>query len=476
MHGNPATGTIIGRGVVQPLSIVVPGWYAGNVVDLRELRASFTQISNRWPRPGVSESGAVGQGLIGHFLADGDNWKFTRYSDGHVTVGDSEPLESLDQILRDASSSFPVAAAIGYVSYEWGARQLGIPLCRKDWDKWRVPEIQFLVYESVDNGATHSTPITIQSGARTGLTAGLLPDQLRPLTSELKYHSDVTAIRERIAAGDIYQANYTQVFELNVSSDPLVNWRRLSRAVPATYTALLQFDACTMATSSGDTQDFPAVTIMSASPERFWRKRGRLVDSRPIKGTISRGFSPIEDRLRRRELMTSRKDRAELLMITDLVRNDLGQVATVGSVTTDALVRVRPTASVWHLESTVSAMLREDATWVDVMHCLSPAGSITGTPKRRAIEILNELETHRRGPYCGAIGWVNAHGDADFAVGIRTCVQIGHTIRLYGGGGIVADSDPEAEYQESLIKIVPLINALSQTETPEEAKSETSHA
>jgi para-aminobenzoate synthetase component 1 len=160
-------------------------------------------------------------------------------------------------------------------------------------------------------------------------------------------------------------------------------------------------------------------------------------------------------------LLESSKDRAELLMITDLVRNDLGQVADIGSVRTESLLRVRPTPSVWHLESTVRARLSQDCSWDNVMRALSPAGSISGTPKHRAVDILASLEPVNRGPYCGAIGWVDANGDADFAVGIRTLMQSGSTIRIHGGGGIVADSDPEAEYYESLMKIAPLIDLLS---------------
>lgn len=148
-------------------------------------------------------------------------------------------------------------------------------------------------------------------------------------------------------------------------------------------------------------------------------------------------------------------------MITDLVRNDLGQVADIGSVKTESLLRVRPTPSVWHLESTVTARLAPHMSWVDVMRALSPAGSISGTPKRRAVEILASLEPVKRGPYCGAIGWIDANGDADFAVGIRTLMQSGRKIRIHGGGGIVADSDPESEYYESLVKIAPLIELLS---------------
>jgi para-aminobenzoate synthetase component 1 len=329
--------------------------------------------------------------------------------------------------------------------------------------------MQFLIFRSLFHPVPEA-PVPLQERGTFGRDdLNRLVDEsgVTACVSQARYIADVVQIKELIAQGEIYQANYTQAFDLTTSLSPGANWQRLRKRVAAPYSAYLSFDACEIPTRFGGSKKFPAYTALSASPERFWRKRGALLDSRPIKGTIARGGNSAEDRSRRRGLLESAKDRAELLMITDLVRNDLGCVAEIASVRAASLARIRPAPSVWHLESTVTARLPLDRTWVDVMRALLPAGSITGTPKRRAVEILAKLEPVERGAYCGAIGWVDAHGDADFAVGIRTCVQIGNRIRIHGGGGIVADSDPESEYYESLVKIAAMIEILSDSAAPE---------
>jgi para-aminobenzoate synthetase component 1 len=203
------------------------------------------------------------------------------------------------------------------------------------------------------------------------------------------------------------------------------------------------------------------MSIIASTPERFWRKKDRFLETRPIKGTIPRGDDLRSDRRNLRQLLVSPKDRAELLMITDLERNDLGKVAEAGSVRTRMLHRPRAARSVWHLESTVTATARDGVDWTEVMRATFPGGSITGAPKIRAVEILRDLERIPRGVYCGAFGWVDAGGNADFAIPIRTAVHVGSTVRLFGGGGIVADSDPKAEYYESLVKIAPMLDALT---------------
>jgi para-aminobenzoate synthetase component 1 len=206
--------------------------------------------------------------------------------------------------------------------------------------------------------------------------------------------------------------------------------------------------------------------VISCSPERFWKKRGAWIETRPIKGTIARGDTVPADRNNLRQLLRSEKDRAELLMITDLERNDLGRVADVGSVHVRALRRPRSYESVWHLESTITARVAAHIGWHDVMRAMFPGGSITGAPKRRAVEILREIETVPRGVYCGAIGWVDAVGDADFSIAIRTAIKVGDTLSVFGGGGIVADSDPGTEYEESLVKIAPMLNSVQPSAHP----------
>jgi para-aminobenzoate synthetase component 1 len=420
------------------------------------------EILNSWPRPGIVSSSAAGCGLIGRFASDADAWSLNFTGSTSGTKGYGDPLGVLRTLLEDLKRTLPFAGAIGYVSYEWGARQLGITTPRRKWSDWRIPEIQFLILEQL----THPAPTQIKSQlapvrsySRADLDSILARKEIAALVSKPRYTSDVGAIKEHIASGDIYQANYTQALELTTLAPPAHNQELLRHALASPYSAFLNFEPCTIGSGENHVR-FPEIAIICLSPERFWRKQGATLDSRPIKGTIGRGGTAEDDIAARRRLLESSKDRAELLMITDLVRNDLGRVADIGSVRTDSLLRIRPAPSVWHLESTVSAELPVDRTWCEVMHALSPAGSISGTPKRRAVEILSSLEPIDRGPYCGAVGWVDANGDADFAVGIRMLVQSGNRIRIHGGGGIVADSDPEAEYYESLVKIAPLIDLL----------------
>jgi anthranilate/para-aminobenzoate synthase component I len=416
----------------------------------------------------MSTTAATGSGLRGRFLSHYESWQFENILSGETVSGDADPLAALNSLLQDLKSRNGLIhpGAVGYVSFDWGSQSRRSARLPSSSENWRLPHMQFLVFEQL----THPDPrleaprtSKRQSYTREELDALVRRDGVRALVSKFRYLADVSQLKEHIAAGDIYQANYTQGFEISTfRTSPEIASSLVAR-LPAPYSAHLRFGSATMVSTDGSYEHFPEMAVIAASPERFWRLQDGVLDSRPIKGTIGRANSTSEDRELRRRLLTSRKDRAELLMITDLVRNDLGQVAEIGSVKTQALVRIRPTPSVWHLESTVTARLARTRSWMDVMKSLHPAGSISGTPKLRALEILDTLEKVRRGPYCGAIGWIDSNGNADFAVAIRTCVQVGKRIRVYGGGGIVADSDPEAEYYESLVKIATILELLCES-------------
>lgn len=422
---------------------------------------------------------AAGTGLLGRFLGHGESWLYEDFVGDSTRPGSGTPLEALESILHGLKSSPENvdAGAIGYISYDWGCRRFGLQGPREEKNAWMLPDIQFLIFKSL----TH--PQALQTKSRTQATRTFTRSELDALVrgqfvsvsvSKARYLADVGQIKEHIANGDIYQANYTQAFDVRTDLTSEENADLLSSRLQAPYSAFLRFGPGTIAQPDGGRLSFPEMSIITVSPERFWRLRSGIIDSRPIKGTIGRADTGSLDRELRRRLLTSRKDRAELLMITDLVRNDLGQVADIGSVKTEALVRIRPTPTVWHLESTLNARLANSRSWVDVMKALLPAGSISGTPKKRALQILDSLEPVRRGPYCGAIGWIDANGDADFAVGIRTCVQVGNTIRIHGGGGIVADSDPESEYYESVLKVASLLKLLAPAQSsarPQNAQS-----
>ncbi len=207
--------------------------------------------------------------------------------------------------------------------------------------------------------------------------------------------------------------------------------------------------------------NFPEVKIVSASPERFLRISGKKVQTRPIKGTRPRGKTTTEDGKLVRELLESKKDRAELVMIVDLERNDLGRVCEYGTVRVPELVTLEKHPTVYHLVGTVEGILREDKTHLDCLKACFPGGSITGAPKIRSMEIIEELEPTKRNIYTGAIGYLGFNGESDLNIVIRTLLFTKGKIFFQVGGGIVADSEPGKEYQETLDKAKALFTCLN---------------
>jgi len=253
-----------------------------------------------------------------------------------------------------------------------------------------------------------------------------------------EYLRAVERVREYILAGDIFQANLSQRFEAPWPADQFEFYRRLTEVNPAPFAAFFRGDG---------------FTVASASPERFLKvDADGTVETRPIKGTRPRGATPEQDRRLAEELQASEKDRAENVMIVDLLRNDLSKVCRPGSVRVPALCALRSHPTVHHLESIVTGRLEEGRTAADLLRAAFPGGSITGAPKVRAMEILAELEPVARGVYCGAIGWLSVTGAMDTSIAIRTVTLRDGRACFHAGGGIVADSDPAAEYQETLDK------------------------
>ena len=272
---------------------------------------------------------------------------------------------------------------------------------------------------------------------------------LRSSFTHRGYVDAVARVREYILAGDIFQANLSQRFEAPLREAPWTLYRRLRARNAAPFAAFL---------------DFPEALILSASPERFLRvdPDGR-VETRPIKGTRPRGTGPEHDAHLGRALSESRKDRAENLMIVDLMRNDLSRVCTPGSVRVPELFRLERYATVHHLVSTVVGRLAPDADALTLLRAAFPGGSITGAPKVRAMEIIAELEPSQRGVYCGSVGYWSVTGAMDTSIAIRTAVVRHGTVYFSAGGGIVADSDPEQEYRETLDKARGIIDVLAAT-------------
>ena len=259
------------------------------------------------------------------------------------------------------------------------------------------------------------------------------------------YQSAVQRVRDYILAGDVFQVNLSQRCDAPLSEPPLELYRRLRSRNPAPFAAYI---------------DGGTFQVLSASPERFLRVEGRQVETRPIKGTRPRGTTPAADAALAAELRASEKDRAENVMIVDLLRNDLSRVCRPGTVRATELLRLESHPTVHHLVSVVEGTLESDRSAFDLLRAAFPGGSITGAPKLRAMEIIAELEPSRRSIYCGAIGYVSLTGDMDTSIVIRTLVAAGGRVWFQAGGGIVADSDPAAEYEETLDKARALIEAL----------------
>jgi para-aminobenzoate synthetase component I len=417
-------------------------------------------------------------------------------------VAEGDPLAAARGWLREFAAE-PVGGlppfqggAAGYVGYDYGAVLERLPRTR--YDDLALPEAVLGLYDWViawdhqlgaawlistgvpERGARRAARARQRAAAvRARLLAGVRPTApawragprdrpgapsyalhgvagaeaigLRSTFTHRGYLDAVTRVREYIVAGDIFQANLSQRLEAPLpASDgdsPFELYCRLRRRNPAPFAAW--FDA-------GDH------LVLSASPERFLRlDEGGQVETRPIKGTRPRGLGPMHDAALGQALAESDKDRAENLMIVDLLRNDLSRVCRPGTVQVPELFLLEQHPTVHHLVSTVTGELEPGADAVDLLRAAFPGGSITGAPKVRAMEIIAELEPTRRGVYCGSVGYLSLTGAMDTSIVIRTYVVTGGRVYFQAGGGIVADSDPELEYQETLDKARALIDVLS---------------
>jgi para-aminobenzoate synthetase component 1 len=270
---------------------------------------------------------------------------------------------------------------------------------------------------------------------------------LRSSFTHADYLAAVQRVIDYIYAGDIFQANFSQRFETPLNESPWTLYQRLRTRNAAPFAAYL---------------DFPDALILSASPERFLRVSSTgHVETRPIKGTRPRGLGPEHDAALGRALTESPKDRAENLMIVDLLRNDLSRVCRPGTVRVPELFALERYATVHHLVSTVVGDLNDGIDPLDLLRAAFPGGSITGAPKLRAMEIIAELEPSQRGVYCGSIGYWSLSGELDTSIAIRTATVRNGRVYFSAGGGIVADSVPEQEYRETLDKARGLIDALA---------------
>ena len=355
--------------------------------------------------------------------------------------------------------------ALGYWGYDLARRMLLLPAQAQH--KGRLPDMAIGIYDWAvvfDHQQKTAQLVSQQSYAE---TKALLPEILDRLqrTGKLpadtfSVHGSITSnftpdsyaaafaqVQNYLQAGDCYQVNLAQRFSAAASGDALGAYLTLRSLSPAPYSAFL---------------NLPQAQILCASPERFLRVQNGRVETRPIKGTRPRSSDAQRDRWLAEELRNHPKDRAENLMIVDLLRSDLGKSCVPGSVQVPKLFEVESFANVHHLVSTVEGRLAEGRDALHVLCDCFPGGSVTGAPKQRAMQIIEQLEPNPRAVYCGAIGYVGFDGNMDTNIAIRKLVYSGKEIRCWAGGGIVADSDVAAEYQETLDKAKGMLALLRQ--------------
>ncbi|MGE0486853.1 MAG: aminodeoxychorismate synthase component I [Gammaproteobacteria bacterium] len=277
----------------------------------------------------------------------------------------------------------------------------------------------------------------------------VVTSSVRPEITFAEYSAAFARIQHYIAAGDCYQVNFAQRFSADCAGDGWDAYQRLRLLNSAPFAAFLRT---------------PFGAVLSSSPERFIEVRDGVVETRPIKGTRARAPDRARDALLAAELAASAKDRAENVMIVDLLRNDLGKCCAVGTVAAPRLFEIESFARVHHLVSTVRGQLRAGRGPLDLLRACFPGGSITGAPKIRAMEIIEELEPTRRSMYCGALGYVSHDGQMDTNIAIRTLLQAGKRLYCWAGGGIVTDSVLADEYQESLDKAAAMLNVFADAE------------
>lgn len=410
--------------------------------------------------PFILDSSQFNDGLGQWSFFGADPFEMVTHTSDVVLPADRDGLSLLRSKMAPyrferASAEIPfIGGAVGFLAYDYGRQIELLPSSAED-DRG-VPDMWFGLYDGIA-ALNHETGVLslIALGLRGGEdeliselegivnteVAAQLPTAFHGEwqwnMSREAFEAKVTSVREFIASGDIYQVNLSRRARCRFEGDSLALFQALRRGNPAPYCAYID---------GGNLQ------VISTSPEQFLRKRGRSVETRPIKGTRPRGEDAEQDARNAEALRTSEKERAELLMIVDLERNDLGRVAEYGSVQVEGLYHLEHYKRVMHQTAQVKAQLAKPYDVFDCVRALFPGGSITGAPKVRAMQVIEALEPTRRGVYCGSVGYVGFDGDAELNIAIRSLhIKDGH-LDYQVGGGIVWDSVPASEYQETLDK------------------------
>ncbi len=348
-----------------------------------------------------------------------------------------------------------VGGALGYFSYDLGRRVETMPeQAEKDLN---TPDMAVGLYEwavvvdhklkkayLVGQNIEQAWQWLDKQEAEQSVDFALSGDWQSNMTKE-SYATRFDKVQEYLLSGDCYQINLAQRFNAPYQGSEWQAYLKLESANQAPFSAFIRM---------------PESSILSISPERFLELKDRVIETKPIKGTRPRSEDPKQDTANAHDLQTAEKDQAENLMIVDLLRNDIGRVASPGSVHVPKLFDIESFPAVHHLVSTIRANLDEQYSPADLLRACFPGGSITGAPKVRAMQIIEELEPHRRSAYCGSIGYISRHGRMDTSITIRTLVAENHKLYAWAGGGVVADSDCASEYQETLDKLSKILPAL----------------
>lgn len=331
----------------------------------------------------------------------------------------NNPWDSLKAHLHFSNKIDNLPEWVGYLTYEMGAFSDQIlPFYPPS-----IPLAQFFNYENVQVMEKEMAPPIIS--------------HLSTPSHSDSYIATIKDIQEEIRRGQVYQVNLSHEMNIPFSEDPYELFLKLTKNSPAPFAAYLKSDS---------------FSLLSASPERLLRKKGSRLETRPIKGTAPRGKTEEEDEKLAKNLLQSEKDRAELLMITDLMRNDLAKISLSGTVKVDELFQLETYSNVFHLVSAIHSLAKPDLHPIELLRAVFPGGSISGCPKQSAQESIYRHERRPRGIYTGSIGYFTSQGDFDFNIAIRTLLHQNNTLSWGLGGAIVADSIPEKEYQETLHK------------------------
>lgn len=369
-------------------------------------------------------------------------------------------LGTLDLEIPDSELPF-LGGLIGYWGYDLGRRKGDST--HKPRDATTLPQGRLGLYDwaLIQDHEQSKACLVATAERREQVQAWLKPAPASttpfaltsPFSAEIdraSYGQRFRDVQDYLQAGDCYQINLAQRFSAGYQGDPWQAYKMLRQATPTPFAGYMAW------------QD---KAVMSLSPERFLEVRENRVETRPIKGTRPRGATPEMDEALADELVQSAKDRAENVMIVDLLRNDLGRVCRPGSVRVPQLCQLESYANVHHLVSVVTGELDQWQTPLNLLAAAFPGGSITGAPKVRAMQIIDELEPSQRSVYCGSLGYVDIRGHMDTSIAIRTVLADAGHLHLWGGGGLVADSQEEAEYRETLDKISRLMDALANNES-----------